>query len=199
MALTTYAELQTAVENWLARDDLTDYIPDFITLFEAHANRVLRVRQMETTTSLTPSSGAATLPSDFLAARRVTWAGDTSRQLEYMHPDLLYASYPDSSEGVPVNYTIEGSTLTVRPSSDDSITLGYFEKIDALSGSVNWLFSSHPDAYLFGTLAEAHGFQVDESRLQLWAQRRDQALEAVRGASFLSRSGMTTRHMGATP
>ena len=60
MAITTYAELQTAIANWLARDDLTTYLPDFITLFEAAANRRLRVRQMETTATLTPSSGSAT-------------------------------------------------------------------------------------------------------------------------------------------
>src|SRR5262245_15894630 len=75
MAITTYAQLQTAIASWLARSDLTATIADFITLFEAAANRRLRVRQMETSTNLTPSSGAATLPTDYLAWRRLTWAG----------------------------------------------------------------------------------------------------------------------------
>ena len=44
----TYNSLQTAVGDWLARGDLTTNIPDFITLFEAEANRTLRTRQMET-------------------------------------------------------------------------------------------------------------------------------------------------------
>jgi hypothetical protein len=52
MAITTYAELKTAIASWLDRSDLTSTIPDFITLFEAVANRRLRVRQMEKTITL---------------------------------------------------------------------------------------------------------------------------------------------------
>jgi len=47
MAISTYSELQTAVANWLDRDDLTDRIPEFIALAEARFNRVLRLRSME--------------------------------------------------------------------------------------------------------------------------------------------------------
>ena len=35
MAIGTYAELKTAIANFLARDDLTDRIPEFISLAEA--------------------------------------------------------------------------------------------------------------------------------------------------------------------
>ena len=43
MAIGTYAELKTAVANWLDRDDLTDRIPEFIALAEAKMNRNLRI------------------------------------------------------------------------------------------------------------------------------------------------------------
>jgi len=39
MAIGTYAELQTAVANWLDRSDLTDRIQEFIDLAEARINR----------------------------------------------------------------------------------------------------------------------------------------------------------------
>lgn len=52
----TYGGLQTAVGDWLARADLTSNIPDFITLFEAEANRTLRTHQMETVALLYPQS-----------------------------------------------------------------------------------------------------------------------------------------------
>ena len=42
MAITTYAELKTAIANWLNREDLTSVIPDFISLAEADFNRKLR-------------------------------------------------------------------------------------------------------------------------------------------------------------
>ena len=41
MALDTYANLQTAIANFLARDDLTTEIVDFIKLTEADFNRSL--------------------------------------------------------------------------------------------------------------------------------------------------------------
>ena len=49
MAINTYSTLQTAVANWLDRDDLADRVPEFISLAEATFNRVLRIRSMETT------------------------------------------------------------------------------------------------------------------------------------------------------
>ena len=47
MAISNYTELNTAVANWLDRDDLTDRIPEFIALAEARFNRLLRIRAME--------------------------------------------------------------------------------------------------------------------------------------------------------
>ena len=39
MAISTYAELQTAVDNWLARTDLSGRSPEWIALFEAKVKR----------------------------------------------------------------------------------------------------------------------------------------------------------------
>ena len=47
MALTTYAELKTAIGDFLNRDDLTSVAPDFITLAEADINRRVRHWRME--------------------------------------------------------------------------------------------------------------------------------------------------------
>ena len=47
MSIATYAELRTAVENWLDHTLFTARVPEFIALFEAAANRRLRVRQQE--------------------------------------------------------------------------------------------------------------------------------------------------------
>tara|TARA_R110002126_G_scaffold101090_2_gene232962 strand:+ start:154 stop:333 length:180 start_codon:yes stop_codon:yes gene_type:complete len=48
MALDNYSNLKTSIANFLARDDLTTEIDDFIDLTEADFNRRLRVRAMET-------------------------------------------------------------------------------------------------------------------------------------------------------
>ena len=57
MAINTYSTLQTAVANWLDRNDLTDRVPEFISLAEATFNRVLRLRAMETTVADATPSG----------------------------------------------------------------------------------------------------------------------------------------------
>lgn len=60
MALNTYAALQAAIADQLARSDLMTQIVDCITLFEAEATReVFRDRQAEKTTILIPSNPAA--------------------------------------------------------------------------------------------------------------------------------------------
>ena len=77
MAISTYSELQEAVASWLNRSDLTTTIPDFITLAESRLNRTLRLRVMETTTtlSLTASSRTVALPSAFIEPPRSGLAG----------------------------------------------------------------------------------------------------------------------------
>ena len=46
MAITTYAELQSAVADFQNRDDLTSVIPTFISLAEAQMQRVIRHHKM---------------------------------------------------------------------------------------------------------------------------------------------------------
>src|SRR5215470_16731223 len=91
MSITTYAELQSAIGNWLDHSLFSARIPEFIALFEACANRRLRVRQQEATTNLTPdANGNATLPADYLALRRVTWTGSPRVELQYVS-SILFA------------------------------------------------------------------------------------------------------------
>src|SRR5690242_12397897 len=102
MSITDYSSLQTAVGSWLARDDLSATIPDFITLFEAEANRKLRVRQMMVTNVTTPSSGQFPLPDDYLQWVRVTYVGSSDkRNLEYVHPSYLQSQFPDTPSSTP--------------------------------------------------------------------------------------------------
>jgi hypothetical protein len=200
MTIATYSDLQTAIASWLARDDLTARIPDFIMLFEAVANRRLRVRQMETVVTLTPSSGTATLPADYLNWRRVTWTGSPRNDLDYVHPSILQDYYPTVPAGIPRLFTIEGSSLKVRPVDDTGLEFDYLQKIPALASvSTNWLLTEHPDLYLFGSLAEAQGFNVDFEKLGVWKARRDELFDEIIRLSNLTRGVGAVRVAGATP
>ena len=200
MALATYSDLLTTVANYLARDDLTAYIPDGVTVFEAAAARKLKVRPQEATTTLTPSGGVATLPSDYLGYRRVTWTGTPTFELNYVAP-AVYASYISSGSGTPAIFTIEGGNLRVAPSDDTALTFDYFQKTPALSGTLNWLYTNHPDAYLFGTLCEMNAFNKGNAfhDASLWKQRRDEVFAEIQSLDFNERQGMAVRVFGLTP
>lgn len=199
MAITNYNELKASIASWLARDDLTANIPDFITLFEASAARKLRVRPMEVTGLLEPDEGEAELPSDFLSYRRLTRLGETRAELVYVHPTYLNVLYPTAPSGLASHFTIEGGYVIIRPTDDTDLEIVYLAKNAAVSETLNWLFDNHPDLYLFGALAEAHGFNVDQNNLAFWVGRRDQIFEEITQSDFRERSGMAIRLIGATP
>lgn len=200
MALTTYAELQASIASWLARDDLTAYIPDFITLFEADAARKLKVRPQATTTTLTPSGGVATLPTDYLGYQRVTWTGTPNHDLEYVSPSIWSSFHPgDDPQNIPTVFTIEGSSLKVGAPNDSNLTLSYFQRTPAVSGSLNWLFTNHPDAYLAGSLAQAAAFNKSFDKAGLWKGRCDEIFRDIFLLDFNERQGMAIRILGKTP
>jgi hypothetical protein len=208
MAITTYSELQAAIGNWLDHSLFASRTGDFIALFEAAANRRLRVREQEATATLTPSSGAAPLPADYLMWRRVTWTGSTRVELQYVHPSYLQAAYPASLSmlapapaGVPRIFTIEGSTLKIRPLDATPLEFEYFQKVPALSDSApaNWLLGAHPDLYLFGSLVEAEMFGVNDERAPMWKARRDEIFDEIEKLSNKTRGAGAMRVMGVTP
>ncbi|RTE91908.1 hypothetical protein [Bradyrhizobium sp. LVM 105] len=199
MSFSTYADLQSQIANWLARDDLTNYIPDFIRLFECSAARRLKVRPTQTSTTLTPSSGTATLPTDFFGVVRATWTGDPRVELSYAHPTYLEGLFPTVPSGTPSFYTIEGTSLKVRPSDDTAVNLLYNQRTAAVESALNWLYTSHFDAYLFGSLAEANAFNKDVDPAGLWKARRDEVFSEILMADFNERGGMAVRVFGQTP
>ena len=199
MALATYADLQTQVANWLHRSDLTTYIPDFITLFEAAAARRMKVRAQQTTVSLTTSGGSVALPSDYLGWQRLTWIGSPVTDLTYAHPSVLKTYYPTSPAGIPQMFTIESGNIKIMPTDDTGLELVYFKKTAALSTALNWLYTNHPDAYLFGTLCEAQGFNVAPDKLAMWKARRDEVFDEIRVQNFREPGNLSIRVIGYTP
>jgi hypothetical protein len=155
MAISTYTELLAAGANWLARDDLTSRIPEFIVLCEAKLNRSLFVRQMETrsTTSADTTDDEPefiSLPSDFQSMRRIRLSGVTGKpRLQFLSgtqaDEFRYGS--DNSAAQPTHFTIMGDELELIPTPDDdyAIEMVYRKNIPALAtNSTNWLLTLAP-------------------------------------------------------
>ena len=185
MAITTYAELQTATANWLDRTDLTSRIPEFIELAEANFNRVIRQPDMVAKDdSFSIASRYTTLPTDTLEIIRIVVDLTPVIVLEYMTPEeISERRIVMSATGKPYYFTmIGGSTnqLEVLPSPDSTYTssIVYYTRIAALSDSAtsNWLLAAHPDIYLLGTLVEAEPYLKNDERMPMWTARLDKAL-----------------------
>lgn len=199
MSFSTYAGLQTYVEAQLARSDLSGYYNDFVTLFEASAARRLRIRPMQTTATLTPASGSANLPSDYLGYLRATVQSSPVIDMEYVDPSYLQSLFSTVQTGAPRYFTIEGSALKTRSSDTTSIEFLYYAKSGTLVSALNSLFTSHPDAYLFGVLKEAYAFNKKFDEAAAWAQRLEGAFQEISTLNFRERGSMAIRPIGAFP
>ena len=174
MAINTYSTLQTAVANWLDRNDLTDRIPEFVALAEATFNRVLRLRAMETTVADATPSGSKedALPTGYLQMREVHLATTPVVSLSYITPEIMYRIRAGSTSGKPNSYTIVGDNILFGPTPDGAYdySMTYYKAFDALSDAAptNWLITNAPDLYLYGTLLQAEPFLMNDERVALW-------------------------------
>ena len=162
MALDTYANLKTSIANFLARDDLTSEIDDFIDLTEADFNRRLRIRDMETSASFTIDSETESLPTGFLQTRSFVLATSPKTALQFMTPFHQAETQGSSTTGSPRAYSIEGSTFRFSPLPDATYTatIVYYKAFTPLSASntSNGILDKFPDVYLYGALYFASTF-----------------------------------------
>ena len=188
MALSTYAELKTSIANWLNRSDLTSEIADdFIKLTEADFNAKLRIRQMEQIDTVTINAETVTVPTGFISVRSFYILSGNKYPLEYLTPSNLFETRGGSRTGRPRAYTIEADNETEQfrfgPSPDTSYTgyLSYYKAIAALSDSntSNYILSTHPNIYLYGSLYHAANFLggMDPDQKQNWLQMYIASLE----------------------
>ena len=186
MAISNYTELQTAVANWLDRDDLSARIPEFISLCEARFNRTLRIRAMETLDeSVDTVAGTSTiaLPAGYIQMRDIHLIADPLVQLQYVTPEIYNRIYAGSSSGKPQVYTIIANNIKFGPTPDVvyNVSMLYYKKFDALSDSspTNWVITNAPDVYLYGALLEAEPFLMNDQRIQLWATALTESMTKI--------------------
>ena len=205
MAIDSYSTLQTAVANWLDRDDLTDRIPEFISLAEARFNRDLRIRAMETkqTASTVAAQRNYALPTGYLQMRNFQVNVTPVRVLEYVTPEIYDRLYGSTANGIPVYYTLLANEIQLGPIPDSVMTLEmpFYKTFDALSPTTttNWVLANAPDVYLYAALMEAEAFLVNDARLPTWSAGYQRAIESLQFADAQDRhSGSAMRIMNTS-
>jgi len=186
MALNTYSALKTSVANWLNRTDLTTEIEDFVVLAEKDFNSKLRIRKMIEQTSVTINAETVALPTGFLQIRDFfITQGGTKHSLTYITPTQMDQIKGSSTSAMPEVYTILGDNFRFAPipSSSFSGTLNFYKEFDPLSDSntSNFILTSHPAIYLYGSLYHAANFLggVEPRLIQQWQQMYATALERL--------------------
>ena len=170
--MNTYAELQSFVADFLARDDLTTQIRTFVRLAEQRMSRELDIALLETTTQLAVTANATTtaLPTDLRSIREVAKidADGTRTNLSHLTPSQFDLRIRDAGQSATEFYTIVANNIKLAavPTADLTLELIYNEGVAQLSDSAtsNTLLTRHGDCYLHGTLKQAFDFLQDEQR-----------------------------------
>ena len=186
MALNSYSALKTSVANWLNRSDLTTEIEDFVVLAEKDFNSKLRIRKMIAQSSVTINAETVALPTGFLQIRDFfITQGGTKHSLTYITPTQMDQIKGSSTTAMPEVYTILGDNFRFAPipSSSFTGTLNFYKEFDPLSDSntSNFILTSHPAIYLYGSLYHAANFLggVEPRLIQQWQQMYATALERL--------------------
>ena len=182
MAISTYSELQTAVANWLDRDDLTARIPEFIALAEARFNRILRLRSMEAKYTANTVAGQRNLalPANYIQMRNFQVNSNPLTTLSYVTPEIYDRLWGGSTSGTPKFYTILANEVSFGPipASVMQVEMLFYKKFDSLSvtTTTNLLLTDAPDIYLYGSMLEAEPFIMNDERVPLWATALERAV-----------------------
>lgn len=191
MALSTFDGLKASVADWLARDDLSEQIVDFITIGEARINRELRTREMIETLSEPVSTQEFDVPEDFVETMSLTIDSDNAVPLEYRPFDDMSSRVMSDQSGPPVAFSVVGSHFFLFPTPDGSYTytLRYYKKVPALTADnqTNWLLSKAPDVYLYAALCEGAKFLLDDARVAYWDGLYRQTLRSLHTAEARSK------------
>lgn len=184
--ITNYSTLQSAIADYLNRQDLTSQIPMFIQFVEGDLNTRLRCREMIVRATTTNDEEFVSLPSDFIEAVNLQIV-DGKTPLRYVtidEADQIKASQLYSSV---VAYSIMDSAIELIPAPSDNVQIEmvYYQKIPALSdvNTTNWLLTKAPDVYLYGALVHAAPFLLDDQRIGTFGSFYSQRVEGLSAAS----------------
>lgn len=179
MAITTYAELQTAVKNWLHRSDMDSIIPDLITLGEDRIYRQLRVRQMEETLSGTFSGDVLALPADYVELKYAYVDTSSNRWLERKTAEWIYRNDPTRSSGEARYIARDQSNFILSPTEAATIAGVYYKRLDPIDTTLNTIFTTHPGLWLFAALIESEAYIVRDARMPMWEAKFGQLVQEV--------------------
>jgi hypothetical protein len=194
VAISTYAELKSAVEDWLERGDLGSRLADIVTLAESRLNRDIPLRAMEADIALTGTSSSRLIALSTVTnfyepiALYLTTFGVRTK----LHPFIGGTKEVGTTNGVPRAWSINGTNIELDKPCDQAHTFSFhYRKSFALSDSstTTELLTSHPDVYLSACLVEGFSLPPAEpDKASYWESRYQAAKREVRNKEARNKS-----------
>lgn len=195
MALGTYSELKDAIQDWMARSDLSGRVADWIKLAEARLNRVLS--PVETDQALTGTIGSRRIDVSAYAvvAPVALFLADGSERLLSQKSDGTLA-YADES-GAPASWAMDGSfkyiDFDVLLDATYTFRFRYRQKfVLSDSAPTNWLLTEYPDIYLAASIVWGGGFTQNVAQAAAYKALLDEAIPEVRSIIAQGKRGTST-------
>ncbi len=178
MAITNYSELLTAVgSTWPRRADLAGMAADFVAQGEAYINRRLRIPEMESATSVSPSQSVryVALPSRYMEA--ISFVDDLGDEMQAVDASLLERMAYASAQSRPRFYRIaDRIDFDCVADASYNYTLRYYKRLDIASDTTSAVLTAHPDIYRYAALVHAEAYVKNDSRIALWKTSLDEAI-----------------------
>lgn len=195
MPLSTYSELQTALQDECVRPDWTTAIlQDLITRGEARLNRMIPA--IETTASLTGAAGSREISTAALSIRnpQQLWITDNGDEEELMMRALENIRFVDDSyEPTEWAWDRSGDKIVFNTLLDEAYPVRFlyterFKLTDA--ATTNWLLTNHPDAYLNACVCEGWRYMRDYAAAREYEVLTRQCAREVRNEIAKSKRGL---------
>lgn len=199
MAISNYSELSTALTNWLHRAGLNSRIPEFIAIGESYLNRKLRVKEMEISATVTPSTSVryVALPTGYMELLAFTDNyGDPLTALDA--ESLERAAYGIGAQRPDFYHISSRIDFEAVADTTYNFTLRYLKRLDLATDLTNSVLINHPDCYLYASLMQSAPHIKDDARIATWKAMMDDAIKAANSQSIRNNQLLRTEFTGSS-
>lgn len=195
MALATYNDLKTFLQDMMARSDLSGNVADFITLAEARLNREIPAAETDVTLTGTLGNRRIDVSANSVVSPIALFLNDDGKEVEITrHADGTFP-YTDTS-GFPIRWAMDSqSYVDFNCPLQEAYTFRFrIRQRYALSDSAttNWLLTNHPDIYVAASLIWGGGYTKDFEYAGIFNSSLLNGIESVKNVIAEQSRGILT-------
>ena len=198
-----YGEFKQQVADYVHRTDLADKIPDFIESGRAMMDRDMRVRELISSLTYTPSSNPFPVPDGFLESRELYTIRNGNRVSLTLvgRRQLAFYSSTNISQSRPLFYSVDGLEIETKPGGDGvEFTQLYYKSITPLvnDSDTSIILDVYPKVWLYAAVFEAGLYTQDFEISERFESRYVNEVTSANQRAKESESGASLQMQGAS-